>query len=396
VSPEFLGSFSLHKLPELHFGSGSFSLLPEIACRFGYRPMVVTGSRSFEASGRLGWLLERLRTGSADCLHSRVKGEPSPEMIDDAAAAGRRAGCDMVIAVGGGSVIDAGKAVSAMILQEHPVERYIEGRKDFIGHDGRKVPFIAVPTTSGTGSEATNNSVISRVGPDGFKRSLRHPAFVPDVAVIDPELICTAPKALTVASGMDALTQLIEAWVSPFASSFTDLLAFSGLEYFCRSFLRVCSDGADDSTVRGEVAYASFLSGIVLCNAGLGIVHGFASSIGGTFDIPHGVLCATLLAEVTRENILQLRLFGCGQRALSKYAAVGRLLSQRPELSDAGACDMLVETLAHWQHELDVPRLGNFGIGMEHIAHLAAITRSKSNPIELNPESLRKILVARL
>ncbi|MEE9905897.1 MAG: iron-containing alcohol dehydrogenase [Chlorobium sp.] len=396
MSPECLSSFSLLKLPALHFGAGSFSHLPEHVRLSGRCPMVVTGSRSFEASGRLSWLLHSLGRVTFAYLHRRVEGEPSPEMIDEAVAAGRSAGCDSVIAVGGGSVIDAGKAVSAMLLQKHPVERYIEGRDDFLEHDGRKVPFIAVPTTSGTGSEATNNSVISRVGSDGFKRSLRHPAFVPDVAVIDPELLCTAPRALTVASGMDAFTQLIEAWVSPFASPFTDLLAFSGMEYFIRSFLRACRDGADDHAVRGDVAYAAFLSGVALCNAGLGIVHGFASSIGGAFDIPHGVLCATLLADATKENILQLRLSGSGQRALSKYAAVGRLLSQQPELSDVCACDMLVETLAHWQQDLNVPRLGNYGIGMEHITHLAAVTRSKSNPVELDPDSLRKILFARL
>lgn len=394
--PEPLPFFSLFKLPALHFGVGSFSLLPELACSFGKCPLVMTGSRSFEASGRLSLLQKELRKVTAGYLHRRIEGEPSPEMIDDAVAEARSAGCDLVIAVGGGSVIDAGKAVSAMLLQEYPVERYIEGRPGFLPHDGRKVPFVAVPTTSGTGSEATNNSVISRVGTDGFKRSLRHPAFIPDAALIDPELHITAPRTLTVASGMDAFTQLLEAWVSPFASPYTDLLAYSGMEYFSRSFQHACTDGARDPAVRGDIAYAAFLSGVVLCNAGLGIVHGFASSVGGAFDIPHGVLCATLLAEATRENILQLQNSGRGRKALSKYAAAGRLLAHRADLSDADACRMLVEELLNWQVELDVPRLGNYGIGTEHIAELSAITRSKSNPVELRAESLDRILRARL
>ncbi|MCF8216248.1 MAG: iron-containing alcohol dehydrogenase [Chlorobium sp.] len=394
--PEPISSFSLHKLPALHFGAGSFSLLPQLVVGFGNRPMVVTGGRSFEDSGRLSQLLDALLQVSSGYRHIRIDGEPSPEMIDDAVTAGKQDGIDMVVAIGGGSVIDAGKAVSAMLFQEHPVERYIEGRPDFLSHDGRKAPFFAVPTTSGTGSEATNNAVISRVGPDGFKRSLRHPAFVPDVAVVDPELVCTAPGSLTAASGMDAFTQLLEAYVSPFATPFTDMLADQGIRYFGRSFLSACSNGRTDVAVRADVAYAAYLSGIVLCNAGLGIVHGFASSVGGAFEIPHGVLCATLLAEATRENIRQLRLSGSGSRALSKYAAVGRVLAKRPDVSDVDACDMLVETLEYWQQELDMPLLGHYGIGREHIEHLSLVTRSKSNPVELQPESLKNILLARL
>jgi len=358
--------------------------------------MIVTGSRSFEASGRLEWLFGELRMAGIGYHHCRVQGEPSPELIDAAVASGRMVGVDMVIAIGGGSVIDAGKAVSAMLLQDYPVERFIEGRPGFLEHDGRKVPFFAVPTTSGTGSEATNNAVISRVGADGFKRSLRHPAFVPDVAVVDPELICSAPRNLTVASGMDAFTQLLEAWVSPFASPYTDMLAFHGMEYFNRSFIRACSDGAEDSAVRADIAYAAFLSGVVLGNAGLGIVHGFASSVGGAFDIPHGVLCATLLAEATRENILQLQHSGSGNSILRKYAAAGGLLNGTPDVGVAEGCGMLVEKLEEWQDALDVPLLGVYGIGVEDVDTIASVTKSKSNPVDLQPDCLKKILLARI
>lgn len=398
MSPEPLPVFSLHKLPALHFGAGSFSLLPQLLSGFGRKPLIVTGSRSFADSGRLERLLEGAGCPSKKCLHVRVGAEPSPELIDAAVREGRRASVDMVVAIGGGSVIDAGKAVSAMLLQEHPVERFIEGRPGFLSHDGRKVPFLAVPTTSGTGSEATNNAVISRVGEHGFKRSLRHPAFVPDVALIDPELMCSAPRDLTVASGMDAFTQLLEAYVSPFASPFTDLLALQGLEYFSRSFLKACSGGADDPSVRGDIAYASFLSGVVLCNAGLGIVHGFASSVGGLFDIPHGVLCATLLAEATRENIAQLQRSEtkAAAVALSKYAHAGKVLTGRSGLSTADACRLLVETLDMWQDTFNVPRLGTYGLTPEAADRLASVTRSKSNPADLQPESLKRILLARM
>ncbi len=393
---EPLPVFSLLKLPSLHFGAGSFSFLPKLVSGYGRNLMVVTGSRSFEASGRLEWLLGELRMAGIGYLHCRVQGEPSPEVIDAAVASGRKVGTDMVIAIGGGSVIDAGKAVSAMLLQDYPVERFIEGRPDFLEHDGRKVPFFAVPTTSGTGSEATNNAVISRVGADGFKRSLRHPAFVPDAAVVDPELICSASRNLTVASGMDAFTQLLEAWVSPFASPYTDLLAFHGMEYFNRSFISACSDGAADSAVRADVAYAAFLSGVVLGNAGLGIVHGFASSVGGAFDIPHGMLCATLLAEATRENIVQLQHSESGYSTLRKYAAAGGLLNGIPNVGVAEGCGMLVERLEEWQDALDIPLLGVYGIGVEHVESIASVTRSKSNPVDLQPDCLKKILLARI
>jgi len=356
--------------------------------------MIVTGSRSFEGSGRLERLFAELRRASSGYLHTRVHTEPSPELIDAAVESGRKAGTDSVIAIGGGSVIDAGKAVSAMLLQRYPVERFIEGRPGFLEHDGRKVPFIAVPTTSGTGSEATSNAVISRVGAGGFKRSLRHPAFVPDVAVVDPVLICSSPRPLTAASGMDAFTQLLEAWVSPFASPYTDLLAFHGLEYFSRSFLRACSDGAGDPAVRGDIAYAAFLSGVVLGSAGLGIVHGFASSVGAAFDIPHGVLCAALLGEATRENILQLQRSGTGRPALRKYAAVGRLLTGRADADTEEGCLLLVRELEEWRNRLDIPRLGAYGFGEGDAERLAGVTRSKSNPVGLEPDSLKKILLA--
>lgn len=393
---EPLPVFSLCRLPALHFGAGSFSVLPRLVGDFGKCPVIVTGSRSFEESGRLVHLLEGLQLRAGSFLHVRIAGEPSPEMIDEAVREARGNGADVVVAIGGGSVIDAGKAVSAMLLQDLPVERFIEGLPDFQEHDGRKVPFLAVPTTSGTGSEATNNAVISRVGPGGFKRSLRHSAFVPDVALIDPELMCSAPSGLTVASGMDVFTQLLEAWVSPFASPCTDVLARSGMEYFCRSFHRACSDGAGQSSVRADIAYAAFLSGAALCNAGLGIVHGFASSVGGAFAIPHGLLCATLLAEATGENIRQLELSGSGKAALEKYAVAGWLVSGREDLSLRDACRVLVETLETWQETFGIPRLGTYGIGAGDVQRLVSVTRSKSNPLHLSQESLKRILLARL
>jgi alcohol dehydrogenase class IV len=396
LTPNPLHDFSLLPLPAIHFGAGRFSRLAEIAGTFGKNILVVTGSHALQRSGRLSDLMDKLQSGGMNPFHLVVDREPSPELVDGAVSQYRELSIDAVLAVGGGSVLDAGKAVSAMLLYDTPVERFIEGQEGFIAHDGRKVPFIAVPTTSGTGSEVTNNAVISRVGRNGFKRSLRHAAFVPDIALIDPELMVTVSPELTAASGMDACTQLLEAFTSPFATPYTDALTCSGLERFSRSFLSACTDCPGDSGVRGDIAYAALISGIALANAGLGIVHGFASSVGGLIDIPHGTLCATLLAEATRENIAQLRSLDGGHLALQKYAKAGAILSGAAVGDVYAGCERLVERLDEWQELLSFPRLHSFGLFTEDLDGIVAATRSKSNALQLDEAAMKRILSSRL
>jgi alcohol dehydrogenase class IV len=397
-SSEFrpLPDFSLLPLPSIHFGKGLFSLIPQLVSKFGRNILVVTGSNALERSGALA-LLEGAFNRAGMTMFRMIAGtEPSPGLVNEAVTLFRDRSIDAVLAVGGGSVLDAGKAVSAMLPQSFPVERFIEGQEGFLLHDGRKVPFIAVPTTSGTGSEVTNNAVISRVGANGFKRSLRHAAFVPDIAIIDPDLMTTAPRDLTAASGMDACTQLLESYVSPFATPYTDTLALSGLRFFSRSFIPACTDSAEDSDTRADIAYAALMSGIALSNAGLGIVHGFASSAGGFFEIPHGTLCATLLAEATRENIRQLETLGANHPLLCKYARAGEILAAQPAQDLRTGCKQLVAVLEGWQELLGFPRLREFGIGGSDIGRITAITRSKSNAVNLGEESMNRILASRL
>ena len=396
MSIEKATDFFLLPLPRIHFGPGRLSGLVSCCSTYGRNLLLVTGMQTLERSGSPATLFDEFSRNGIDCFHLKVDREPSPELIDQAVAMGRVKNFDVVVAVGGGSVMDAGKAVSAMLLQHQPVERFIEGQEGFMLHDGRKVPFIAVPTTSGTGSEVTSNAVISRVGPGGYKRSLRHPAFVPDIAIIDPELMLSAPHGLTAASGMDACTQLLEAYLSPLACPYTDAVACSGLERFSRSFVKACGDGAGDVAVRSDMAYAALMSGIALANAGLGIVHGFASSVGGLFDIPHGTLCATLLAESTRENIRQLRAKGVDHLSLSKFAKAGEILSGAPAESVQDGCDRLVARLDELQVQLGFPRLGVFGVREPELDVIIASTRSRSNAVSLDPASMRRILSARL
>lgn len=384
--------FTLLPLPTIHFGAGYFYRLPELAKSFGSTLLVVTGSHALQQSGRLSALMDGLESAGMRPLHLVIEREPSPELVDRAVSRYRDSAPDVVLAVGGGSVLDAGKAISAMMPHHLSVERFIEGQEGFIRHDGRKVPFIAVPTTSGTGSEVTNNAVISRVGRKGFKRSLRHVALVPDIALIDPELMVTLSHELTAASGMDACTQLIEAFTSPFATPVTDALACSGLECFARSFMAACTDGSDERSVRRDIAYAALMSGIALANAGLGIVHGFASSVGGVVEIPHGTLCATLLAEATRENIAQLRLLDTQHPVLHKYAKAGGILTGRVSGDLSSGCDRLLDTLEQWQELLAFPRLREYGMLPEEVDTIVSATRSKSNAVPLDDAAMKRII----
>lgn len=385
--------FSFSRTPKIVFGAGKISTLPALVESMGGRVVLLTGGRSLRESGTLDRLTTSFSHQSIRCEVFSVSGEPSPEQIDAIVGTLHNTSIDAVAAIGGGSVIDAGKAVSAMLGKTESVQVYLEG----VGtreHDGSKVPFIAVPTTAGTGSEATKNAVLSRVGPGGFKKSLRHDNFVPDVALIDPTLAVTCPKAITAACGMDAVVQLLESYVSTAASPMTDALAISGLKAAAGSFPAVCDQRADDIAARAAMAYAALLSGITLANAGLGVVHGIAAAAGGLCDIPHGVVCGTLIGPATRATIAALR---PEQTAvLEKYATVGRLLSGERDLSIQDGCECLVELLTDWANRLDSPRLGDYGIGASDIETIAAQTGSKNNPAVLSREAIAGILQERV
>lgn len=396
MSIERLMDFSVLPLPRIHFGAGKISQLTSSISGYGRNLLLVTGRHTLRRPPFQPDFADGFRRSGIRCTVLEVDREPSPELIDRAIGLAEQNPFEVVVALGGGSVMDAGKAISAMLLQHHPVERFIEGQPGMLPHDGRKVPFIAVPTTSGTGSEVTSNAVISRVGQGGFKRSLRHPAFVPDQAIIDPELMLTLPPEVTASTGMDAFTQLLEAYLSPFASPYTDAICVSGLERFSRAFPAVCGEGGRDVSVRADMAYAALMSGIALANAGLGIVHGFASSVGGLFDIPHGTLCATLLAESTRENICRLREREDGLPALRKFAAAGRILAGAIAEEDREACDRLIELLESWQIQFGFPRLGVYGVHESDFDEIIAATRSRSNAVPLDEASMRRILERRV
>ena len=322
--------------------------------------------------------------------HAQICSEPTPEDVDTIVATFADTGFDAVIAVGGGSVLDGGKAVSAMLRERQPVIAFLEG----VGTQapsGDKIPFIAVPTTAGTGSEATSNAVIRRGGEDGFKKSLRHDNYIPDVALIDPELTLACPPQVTAACGMDAYSQLVEAYLSTKANPFTDSLALAGIQAIHASLLRAVEDGAD-LQARSGMAYGSYLSGIVLANAGLGTVHGFASVIGGQVNIPHGIVCGILMPETNRAALTKLRTDDKGNPALRKYTSLGQLVAAGRPAGEKTCQDIFIEHLHTLSDTLRLPGLGNFGLREEDLERIAEQTSNKYNPVHFSTRELTRIL----
>lgn len=389
--------FVISRLPEIHFGPGKLAQLPGLIRQRGSTVLLVTGSASFRNSPHFAALVRGFDEARIQHDVESVSGEPSPDFVDAVVARYRVQRPEWVISIGGGSAIDAGKAISAMLPQEGVVRDFLEGMETR-QHDGRKVPFIAVPTSSGTGAEATKNAVLSVVGPAGFKRSLRHDNFMPDIALVDPALMLSCPTSVTAACGLDALTQLLEAYVSTHASPMTDALALSGLQHVAHGFLRACEQGEHDLEARSCMAYAALQSGIALANAGLGLVHGFAGPIGGCCTMPHGEVCGTLLGEATRRTIEVL--FADPEKhrtALEKYARVGVLLSGAPTsgvLRDD--CQQLVETLDDWIERLQMPRLGQYGITSADFPRILDKSNGKNSPATLSRTQMEEILAARL
>ena len=391
-----VSDFDFSRIPKIVFGVGKFNLLARIISEIGNNALILTGSQSLMRSGKFDILINSLKNRSVNWYHRSVTGEPSPALIDDMVSEINESSVDVVIAIGGGSVIDAGKAVSAMLGKGESVFEYLEGVSSKV-HNGKKLPFIAVPTTAGTGSEATKNAVLSQVGKDGFKRSLRHENFVPDIALIDPQLSVSCPSDVTAACGMDAFTQLLESYVSTKASPMTDALAYSGIKVLKDNLLPAASFGGQDQEVRATMSYASLLSGITLANAGLGVVHGLASPIGGLFRIPHGVVCGTLIGVATRVNISHLfRDKEANIKYLTKYADIGKLLSGDHYGNVEQYCEHLIEKIEEWTNHLQLPRLEKYSIQHEDIEEIVESTDNKNNPVRLDKESIKQILVERI
>lgn len=390
-------SFSFAATPHIHCGAGEAARLPALAASLGSRVLVVTGRRSFEDSPACQKLWQQLQT-ELDCHRYVVSGEPSPSVIDQAVAEYSDTGIDCVIGIGGGSVIDAAKAIAGLLQGQGPIMDFLEGVGAGKLYQGSTLPWIAVPTTAGTGSETSKNAVISDIRCDGFKKSFRHESLVATHIVLDAELTLSCPKDVTVACGMDALTQLMESYVSLNANPMTDALAWSGLTRI-RWALPVVFEDGNNLSARSDMLYASSMSGLTLANAGLGSVHGLASPLGAFYPIPHGVVCGTLVAEATRINIQAMKAREISNPALQRYAHIGRLFAQNPELNDEQSQHFLVSQLEQWCALMALPKLGQFGVKEADIPNICDNISGGSmgtNPIRLTNEELTTLLRSRI
>lgn len=392
--------FSISRLPRISYGAGRINEVPALAASYGKTALLVTGKQSFCHTPRWSAFTKALNAKGVRWFHVTVSGEPSPKLVDEVVAKFRAEAIDVVIAIGGGSVLDAAKAIAGLLPHGNSVMDHLEGVGKNVPYRGPSTPFIAVPTTAGTGSEATKNAVLSVQGPEGFKKSFRDECLIPEYAVIDPDLLASCPPELVAADGMDAFTQLLESYVSLKANPFIDALAWSGMCAVKEGFFAAWGGREPEASAgRGAMAYAALLSGITLAQVGLGSVHGLASPLGAYFPIPHGVVCGTLVAAATAVNIQALRAREPNHPALAKYAQVGRLLSDRHDLDDDGARNALIEILADWSERLQLPRLQCYGIGEADFTLIIANSRGSSmqtNPIVLTDDEIREILLQRL
>ena len=368
------------------FGGGCSASVPVWAASHGPRALVVTG----RTPARAEWLVEALQHQGAEVALLCVGGEPDLAFVSGGAELARRRSIDVVVGVGGGSAIDAAKAIAVLATnQGNPID-YLEVVGAGKALVNASLPLIALPTTAGTGSEVTRNAVLT-VRDRRVKASLRSPLMLPRMAVVDPVLTYDLPPLVTAATGLDALTQLIEPFLSVRANALTDALCRDGIARVARSLERACLDG-HDAAARADMSLASLFGGIALANAGLGAVHGLAAPIGGMCHAPHGAVCASLLPHVMAANVGALRGRPGAEAVLARAAEVGRLLSGREH------ADAAVEWLRGTVERLHLPGLAELGVSPADLPAIAGQAQHsssmKGNPVALSVDQLVAILEA--
>ncbi len=368
------------------FGEGTLAEVGTLAAGLGRRALVVTGRTPERAAP----LLARLAGAGVACETFAVAHEPTVDLALEGTQSARDLGCDQVIACGGGSVMDAGKAIAALLTNPGDPFDYLEviGRGKPLLHPA--APVIAIPTTAGTGSEVTRNAVLA--SPEHrVKVSLRSSLMLPAVALVDPELTYDLPPAITAYTGLDALTQVIEPFVTPAANPLTDAICREGIRRAGRALRRAVARG-DDAEARADMAFASLCGGLALANARLGAVHGFAGPFGGMFDAPHGAVCAALLPHVMAANVAALRDRTPKHPSLRRYAEIARLLTGDARASADDGVAWVRDLVA----DLGVPGLATYGLDEAAFAALIAAAQHsssmKGNPVALSDGELRAIL----
>ncbi len=383
-------SFEFATAGRIVFGAGKVAELPKAATAMGARAFVITGADS----DRIDAIISQLRQANLALTLASVTGEPSVDDIQEKIVLARANGCNVIIAIGGGSAIDTGKAVGVLLTNPGDPLDYLEVVG--LGKPLREpsAPVIALPTTAGTGAEVTRNAVLA-VPAHHVKVSLRSPTMLPRLALVDPELTYSMPPAVTASTGLDALTQCIEPFVSNQANPLTDSFARTGIRAAAQS-LRRAYHAPGDLASRTDMALASLCGGLALANAKLGAVHGFAGVLGGMFPVPHGIACARLLPFVFAANVAALHARTPDSHLLDRFDEVGRLLTGSSSAKVADAVAWIDALCA----ELNVAPLGAFGLQPSDFPDIIAKAKPASsmqgNPIVLNDEELMGILASAL
>jgi alcohol dehydrogenase class IV len=382
--------FEFATATRIRFGNGTIKGLPDAAAQLGKSVLFVLG----ESRERGSEQIDALRAAGLAVHEYHVRGEPTVEVVLSGLEEARGAGCDVVVGMGGGSVLDTGKAIAALMRNPGEILDYLEVVGKGLPLTSASAPCIAVPTTAGSGSEVTRNAVLM-VRELRLKVSLRSPYLLPRLALVDPELTYSLPPAQTAASGMDALTQVIEPLLTRNPTPLTDAVCREGIVRVAGSLKRVYDDG-DDREARENMSAGSLMGGMALANAKLGAVHGFAGALGGMYPAPHGGICARLLPGVMDANLRALRERGNHAQELVRFSEVARLLTGRPDASAEDGISWLEGLVA----ALDIPSLKTYGVKaseLTEVIHRARQSSSmKGNPVELSNAELTGILEAAL
>lgn len=368
------------------FGTGTLSECGPLAAQMGRNALVVTGRSTERATP----LLELLGAHRVSSIVFPVPEEPTTDLVQEGVRTARESGCDLVIGIGGGSALDVAKAIAVLVTNKGDLFEYLEviGKGQPLTEPG--LPLIAIPTTSGTGSEVTRNAVLGSPQ-HRVKVSLRSHLMLPTLALVDPELTRSMPPQVTAASGLDAFTQLVEPYVSRRANVLTDALCREGIARVARSLYRAYTYG-DDIAAREDMALASLFGGLALSNAGLGAVHGFAGPLGGMFKAPHGALCGCLLPNVMAINIRALRERAPGSEVLGRYEEIARILTGNPEATAEDGAAWVEQLVA----QLQIPALSAYGVAPADfpaiIEKAVRASSMQSNPIALTGEEMEEVL----
>lgn len=379
-------------------GHGCSSELDGLAVSLGRRALLVTGHTLLARGGPAAALAQQLERSGRVVRTVRIGREPDVATAEAGAQAAQEAACDCVIGLGGGSVLDAAKAIAGLAVNPGGALEYLEVVGKARPLQNQALPLIAVPTTAGTGSEVTRNAVLTC--PDHqVKASIRHASLLPQVALIDSALTADMPASVTASSGSDALTQLMEPYVSRRAQPLTDALCLDGLRRIRGALQRAYHHG-QDLEAREQMSLASLLSGMTLANAGLGAIHGIAAPLGGKWNVPHGAACAALMASVTAQNLHALRRHPELCDVQERYAEVARVLLGRAGLTQAGLLDDLERHLTALAEELQIQRLGTLGVQPADVPGLAAqamrASSTRGNPVELSHAELEEAILRAL